>query len=384
MKKHFFVLAAVITSTQLLSQDTTAHSMDEVVLTANKYPNKTSLTGKVVTIITREQIEKAGGKDLSQLLTEQTGIYIGGANSNAGKDKSVYLRGAGVAHTLITIDGVPVYDPSGIGSNFDIRNLSIANIERIEILKGSQSTLYGSDAIAGVINIITRKSANKPVNGNVGMSYGSNKTSRSNASVYGKSGIIDYNATISFFDTKGINEAIDKGTYPIVDKDKFQQSNIQLALGIKPSDKVYVQPFFRYNSTKGDIDQGAFTDELDYVVTQKSSQFGLRNEFSFGKTKFNLIYNYNNIDREYIDDSTLSRNGFDTYVKGKYKGSEHFIDGYAVFPLSSQIKFTAGADFRSSKSDQLYSSIGFFGPYKTEYANDSLNQNQVAAYAALN
>ena len=62
-----------------------------------------------------------------------------------------------VDHTLITIDGVPVYDPSGIGSNFDIRNLSIDQIERIEILKGSQSTLYGSDAIAGVINIITKK-----------------------------------------------------------------------------------------------------------------------------------------------------------------------------------------------------------------------------------
>ncbi len=384
MKKHFFVLAAVITSTQLFSQDTTAHSMNEVILTANKYPNKTSLTGKVVTIITREQIEKAGGKDLSQLLTEQTGIYIGGANSNAGKDKSVYLRGAGVAHTLITIDGVPVYDPSGIGSNFDVRNLSIANIERIEILKGSQSTLYGSDALAGVINIITRKSANKPVSGNVGMSYGTNKTFRNNASAYGKSGIVDYNAAYSLLDTRGINEAINKGTYPLADKDQFQQGSIQLGLGIKPTDKVYIQPYFRYNNTKADIDQGAFTDELDYTVSQKSTQFGLRNELGFGKTKFNLIYNYNSVDREYTDDSTLSRNGFDTYVKGKYKGNEHFIDGYAVVPLSTQVKLTAGADFRSSKSDQLYSSIGFFGSYKTEYANDSLNQNQVAIYAALN
>ena len=156
-------MTAVIISSTLNAQsqlrnggDTTSTSLDEVVLTANKYPNKTSLTGKVVTIITSEQLERSGGKDLSQLLTEQAGLFISGANSNAGKDKSVYLRGARVEHTLITIDGIPVYDPSGIGSNFDIRNLPLSNIERIEILKGSQSTLYGSDAIAGVINIITK------------------------------------------------------------------------------------------------------------------------------------------------------------------------------------------------------------------------------------
>jgi len=81
---------------------------------------------------------------------------ISGSNSNASKDKTIFLRGADARYTLITIDGVPVSDPSGVYSNFDIRNLSINLVERIEILKGSQSTLYGSDAIAGVINIITK------------------------------------------------------------------------------------------------------------------------------------------------------------------------------------------------------------------------------------
>lgn len=113
-------MAAVIISSQLKAQDSTHISLDEVILTANKYPNKTSLTGKVVTIITKEQLERSGGKDLSQLLTEHAGIFISGANSNAGKDKSIYLRGSAVEYTLITIDGIPVYDPSGIGSNFEI------------------------------------------------------------------------------------------------------------------------------------------------------------------------------------------------------------------------------------------------------------------------
>lgn len=383
MTKHFFVLAAVTISIQLSAQrDTTL--LDEAVITANKYPNKTSLTGKVVTIITREQLERSGGKDLSQVLTEQAGIFIAGANSNTGKDKSLYLRGARIEHTLITIDGIPVYDPSGIGSNFDIRNLSLNNIERIEILKGSQSTLYGSDAIAGVINIITKRPGTKKINGNLSAAYGSYETFRGNAGINGRTGIVEYNAAYAVHTTNGINEAVSQNNSTATDKDGFDQQNVQLSFGIRPNDKIQVQPFFRYNNSKGDIDQGAFTDELDYTYTQKSWQTGLRNQFAVGKSNLVILYSYNNIDRLYTDDSTKSRNGFDTWSQGTYKGHEHFADAYITIPLNDDLKLTSGIDFRSSQSDQEYSSIGFFGPYKTEYGSDSLNQDQTGLYAALN
>ena len=382
MKKKFLIVAAVFIGSQLSAQQDTS-LLDEVVITANKYPNKTSLTGKVVTIITREQLERSGGKDLSQLLTEQAGVYIGGANSNAGKDKSLYLRGARVDHTLIMIDGVPVYDPSGIGSNFDIRNLSIDQIERIEILKGSQSTLYGSDAIAGVINIITRKVGAKSFGANGLASYGSNNSIRANAGINGKTGVVDYNLAYSFFDTKGINEAISNTGNE--DKDGFQQNSLQAGFGLQASKDVRIQPYFRYNKIEGDIDQGAFTDELDYTYTQKSYQAGVKNEFDLGKTKLNVLYNYNHIDRLYIDDSVKSRNGFDTYSRGSYKGGEHFIDAYFTTPVGNNTsKFTAGADFRTSNTDQEYSSVGFFGPYSSKYSADSLHHNQLGLYAALN
>jgi len=384
MKDKFFVVAAVLISSLLHAQDSTNSLLDEVVLTANKYPNKTSLTGKVITIITREQLEKSGGKDLSQVLTEQAGIYISGANSNAGKDKSVYLRGAYVSHTLITIDGIPVYDPSGIGGNFDIRNLAVSNIERIEILKGSQSTLYGSDAIAGVINIITKKTAEQQVAGTARLSYGSNETFRANAGINGKKGIVDYHTSYSWHYTKGINEALNNNVFPVTDKDKFEQHSFQLGLGIKPKAAIYIQPFFRYADIKGDLDQGAFTDELDYTYAQKSWQAGIKNEFSLGKSKLTILYSYNNIDRIYTDDSAKSRNGYDIYSRGSYKGSEHFIDAYLHTPLTQQIKFTGGIDYRSSESDQEYLSIGSFGPYATKYSNDSLNQDQLGLYTAIN
>ena len=389
MKKDFFVVAAMVTGSQLQAQlvpasrDRDTTFLDEVVITANKFPNKTSLTGKVVTIITKEQLERSGGKDLSQLLSEQAGVYIGGANSNAGKDKSVYLRGARIDHTLVTIDGVPVYDASGIGSNFDIRNISIASIERIEILKGSQSTLYGSDAIAGVINIITKKIIVKSFSGNGLLSYGSNKTFKGNAGITGKTGIIDYNVSCNFFDTKGINEAASNATN--ADKDGLKQNSLQTGLGIQAGKNIRIQPYLRYSKMEGDIDQGTFTDELDYTYTQKSFQAGIRNELVYGKTRFNVLYNYNHIDRLYIDDSVKSRNGFDTYSRGSYKGAEHFIDAYLTAPVGkTAMKFTGGIDFRSSNTDQQYFSVGYYGPYSTKYSADSLHQNQIGLYAALN
>ncbi len=383
MKKKIFIVAAAIISSQLKAQtDTTSQFLDEVVITANKYPNKTSLTGKVITIITKEQLDHSAGKDLSQILTEQAAIFVGGANSNPGKDKSIYLRGARTEHTLITIDGVPVYDPSGIGGNFDIRNLSVATIERIEILKGSQSTLYGSDAMAGVINIITKKPSDKLFSGTGVLSYGSFNSFNGSAGVNGKKDKLDYNINYSLNKTDGINEAASNTNNP--DKDSYTQHHVMAGLGFQATKNIRIHPYIRFTKIKGGLDQGAFTDELDYTYTQKNLQAGVRNEFIFGKTKLDLIYNFNNINREYIDDSIKSRNGYDIYSRGLYKGHEHFLDAYAHFALKKKINLMTGIDFRSSVSDQEYFSVGFYGPSSSKYSSDSLKQTQLSLYAALN
>lgn len=386
MKKNLFVLAAVIFSFQSFAQqgDSTGRTLDEVVLTANKYPSKTSLTGKVVTVITREQLDRAGSRDLSQVLATQAGIFIGGANSNTGKDKSLYLRGARVDHTLITIDGVPVYDPSGIGGNFDIRNLSVAAIERIEIVKGSQSTLYGSDAIAGVINIITKKTAAKKTEGTAMLSTGSFNSWKAAANLQGHAGKSSYQLGLQYFDTKGINETENKSGAPVTDRDGYRQFNLQAGVTTAPAKNWSLQPFVRYSTIEGAIDQGAFTDELDYDYRQESWQAGVQNSFSFGKTRLQVNYNYNRVFRRYTDDSVKSRNGFDTWSQGRYSGGEHFADIYITSPLGKSFKLVGGADYRSSRSDQDYSSIGFFGPYATRYSADSLHQQQTGIYAALN
>jgi vitamin B12 transporter len=172
MTRRLLTLSALLAGMYAQAQDSTGtKALDQVVVTATKYPIKLSETGKVVTIVTREQMARSSGKSLAQVLTEQTGIIVNGANSNPGKDKSVFLRGASNDYTLLLLDGVPVNDPSGAGGAFDLRLLPVEQIDHIEILKGSQSTLYGSDAVAGVINIITKKGGSKAFGVNGGDSY---------------------------------------------------------------------------------------------------------------------------------------------------------------------------------------------------------------------
>lgn len=381
MKQILFSAALLLTAAKGYSQDTLS-TLDEVVVTANKFSSKTSQTGKVITVITKQQILESGSKDLAQILNEYSGLNINGAISNPGKDKSVYLRGAKVDHTLILIDGVPVYDASGIGSNFDIRLLSTSNIERIEILKGSQSALYGSDAVAGVIHIITQKETTQKNKLNGLVSYGSYGSLQANADYSGKYKKFDYHVGYSYFQTKGISEASDTSGAAEVERDPFSRQQIAIDGKYQINSRINIRPYLRYSTFQQDYDQGAFTQELDLTSSNQNIQTGFSNQIKAGKLDIQTKYNYNNILRTYTDDSTKSRNGYDIFSEGTYRAKEHFAETFGVYTVNDQLKLTLGMDFRTSRTAQDYLSISAFGPYESSLGSDSLRQQQTGVYAA--
>jgi len=385
------LLAAFGSSYLMAQQDSISpKALDEVTVTASKFPTKTLQTGKVLTIVTRQQLERAGGKDLSQILHEQAGLYLNGANSNPGKDKTIFLRGAKGEHTLITIDGVPVYDVSGVTSSFDIRSIPVENVDRIEILKGSQSTLYGSDAIAGVINIILKKGTKK-VSPSLLLNYGSYNTFKANASINGKTGAIDYQAGYTYNKTDGISEATDKNGTGSFDKDGSTQNSFMAGIGIAASKNIRINPYVHISNFDGDLDNGSFTDDKDYSQELKSFQAGIRNEVNFGKLKLNLLYNYNRVKRNYLNDSLLKETPLDGYLKGFYKGGEHFADVYINIPLATAFHFIGGIDYRSSSTSietsgiykYEFGGVAYSDSYQTMIGKDSAKQNQTGIYGAL-
>jgi vitamin B12 transporter len=379
--KKFFLVAALINGSYLFAQQDTSKTLEEVTLTANRFPSKSLQTGKVVILISKEEIERSGSKSLSQLINEQGGIYINGANSNPGKDKSIYLRGARVEHTLITIDGVPVYDATGIGSNFDIRNIPIESVERIEILKGSQGSLYGSDAVAGVINIITKKPANKNLSTEGNLSYGSYSTLRSGIAVSGKKQKIDYRAGYNYFNTDGISEAIGLADR-IPENDGYKQQGVQVNLGVQLNDNIRLQPYIRYSTISGELDQDADVEATDFTYDIKNLQTGIQNEFKIYKGKLKQLYQFTKTKRDYLNDSMQRNINYEKFSFSHFSSNEHFADLYYVQPFG---KFTGtiGSDFRSSSTEQIsFYDYGFGGSPDT--LPTPARQSQVSLYGAVN
>jgi len=352
MKKKIFMVAAVIISSQLAAQTTTEEdsikTLDKVVVTATKYPVKQSNTGKLVSVVTREQIEKSAGKDLAQVLDEQTGLTVSGSYSNPGKDKSIFFRGASSNYTLILLDGIPLNDPSGTGGTFDIRLIPLEQIERIEILKGSQSTLYGSNAIAGVINIISKKPINTQLTGKGLLSYGSYNTFKGNANISRKTKALEYNLSCEFFDTKGITEAKDPTGNGGFDKDGFNRQSFQANLGFNITSKIKFSPYYRFSEFKGNYDADAFTDgNQEYVASLVNTGFISTLAYTKGIVTANYGYDF----------TRLSYNGY--LLGGKFNHAEAYVN----HNFSEHLQLLAGINYQAFRLPKPDTTNNIFSPY---------------------
>ncbi len=383
MKGRIIVSILLLTSVSLFAQDTTK-TLNEVIVTATKSPVKQSETGKVVNIITQEQLQKSFGKSLSEVMNQIPGITINGAENNLGTNQTVYVRGASSSNTLILLDGIPLYDASGIGNEFDLNNFSLDNVERIEIVKGAQSTLYGSDAVAGVINIISKKGEKKPFNLNVNLSAGSYDTYKGAVSISGTNGkgqtyFVSYNKIKS----KGFSSAYDSTGIMNFDRDGFNQDVFQINYSFKPIKNTSVRLFGKYNNNHADIDAGAFADDKDYTYHNDNTIVGTSIDYKLNSGFVRLQYNYNRYNRNFLDDST-SVGGFSRYQRGKYNGTSNFAELFTHLDLTKNVEFLAGIDYRQNSTSQLYIYLPDYGFPSIPLSADSAKTNQFSGYVSVN
>ena len=355
--------------------------IDPVIVTANKYPQKQSTTGKVIAVITKEQLDKSSGKTVSQILNEQAGITINGALNNMGNVQTVYMRGASSGRALILMDGIPVNDPSMINNEFDLNLFSLENVDRIEICKGAQSTLYGSDAIAGVINIITvNADAKKPINVKATLSAGSYGTVKTNAQVYGNKGKFTYSARYARLQTDGFSSANDSTGNNHYDHDGYNGNVANAQVKFQATEHLAFRSFLMYSRYKADIDAGVFADEKDYTIKNSSLTSGAG--FNYKKDFLTLTgtYQYNELARTYYNDSIFKSNIL--FEDNRYFGKSQFVEMYAAINLGSGFTLLQGGDYRYSSYNQQYASISIYGPYSSNFNDTSFNQSGL--YASLN
>lgn len=382
MKKTFFAVAALI-SVASYGQDSTSKTLDEVIVTANKTAQKQSTTGKVITVITKEQIEKSSGKTVAQILNEQAGVVINGAYNNAGSVQTVFMRGANAGRTLILMDGIPMNDPSTITTDYDLNLFSINDIERIEVCKGAQSTLYGSDAIAGVINIITiKKDISKPINVKATAGFGNKNTTRNNIQLFGKLNKIVYTARFAQLKTNGFSSAYDSAGYKRFDNDGYKGNALNAAVQYNATSNLSFRTFIQHSSYKADIDAGVFADKRNYFINNKVLNTGAG--FNYHNSILNIVgnYQYSQTKRHYDDNASIP--GAASYSTNDYQGIGNYYELYGSVKLSKHFTILAGNDYRIANMDGAYFSSSFgASPYK----DTSMSQYSVygsVMFAGLN
>ncbi|MFP5041363.1 TonB-dependent receptor plug domain-containing protein [Parasediminibacterium sp. JCM 36343] len=379
-KKITLLSTALLTATALLAQqDTVTNNLDEVVVTANKLYQKQSTTGKVITVISKEQLEKSTGKTVAQVLNEQAGIVVNGALNTAGSVQTVYMRGANSGRVLLLLDGIPIGDPSEINNNFDLNLFSINDVERIEVCKGAQSTLYGSDAVAGVINIISLKSGiTKPINVKATVAGGKFNTYKGNVQVYGKADKLTYTARYSKIKTDGFSTAYDSSGKKEFDKDGYDGNMANASVQYQATSQLLVKAFTMYSQYRADLDAAAFGDKKNEFTKSKNLTSGAG--FSYKNDAVTLVgnYQYTKTHRLY-DDNYSAGSHFFSY--NDYKGISQFAELYTTVKLGSGFSLLSGADYRYGSYNNYINLVSSFGPYTSTSPDTSVSQTSM--YASL-
>lgn len=370
----------LITHCAFAQEDTTAiSSLEEVVFTANKYAKKQTETGKVLTIIGREQLERSSGKTLAEVLNTVSGTTVVGSNSNLGTNMTAGIRGGTAGNVLILINGIPVNDPSVNANYFDLNFIPIDQIERVEVLKGGQSTLYGSDAVTGVINIITKKSGTTGFHTDLSAAAGSYGTFKANAGIRQSNARSQLSLQYGVITSNGFSSAHDSTGKGNFEKDGFIQHNATGSWQVALADKLKANVFAQYSWYKTGIDASAFVDDRDYHVTTDNVSTGAGLGYDLGAGSLQFNYRFNNVNRLYLNDSA---DRAPDYLRVDYNGKSHFTELYGNYKWKN-VELLAGADYRYHQMSSDLLSVSMFGPY-TATLNDSIaKMSQVSPYASV-
>lgn len=243
-------------------------TLEEIVVTATRVETPLTEIASSVTVIPSEEIVRKQKTSVLEVLRGLPGLDVVQTGGTGGTT-SIFLRGANSEHTLVMIDGVEVNDPISPGRSYDFAHLTVDNIERIEVIRGPQSTLYGSDAIGGVINIITKKGEGKP-KFSLSAEGGSFTTFRETAGVNGGNRWVNYSLSLSRLDTEGISAAGKK--YGNYERDGYKNTSLSSRLGFTPLDNLNIDFILRYVNAESELDfsGGIGGDDPNYI--QKSNQ----------------------------------------------------------------------------------------------------------------
>jgi len=355
---------AETTNTTAVSSNTVAEA-NQTVITATRIETPIKQTGSSITVITAEEIQQKNAENLQEALRSTPGLQCT-ANGGPGADSSVFIRGAESDHTLVLINGVRVN--SNTDGGFDFSSLPADMIETIEVVRGPQSGLYGSDALGGVIHITTKKGAEQKPGGSLSLAVGEKGYRTASAALNGGNEIVDVNTALSFYNLENHDIAGNNGG---TEDDPYKRISAYTGFGLNFLKDGRADLTILYTEDESNLDAfGGIDNPLD-----RSNK----------KKLFTLLA----ISKPVVDFYTqrvsvgYSRQKYEGFTSGMFGGSNAFES--VSYDASAQADFFAfdndtlsiGYDFRRSEAENK----GNFDKQRRDqhavFLHNSLNLNDI-------
>ncbi|QQS37300.1 MAG: TonB-dependent receptor [Ignavibacteriales bacterium] len=335
------------------------YRLNDVVISATKTESNLLELANSVTVIDSQKIANSSSTNVFDVIKNETGISFT-RQGGVGTLSNLYIRGANSGHTLVLIDGVEMNltsDPSGV---YDFSTLPLDNIEKIEIVRGPQSTLYGSDALAGLINIITQKGNGKP-KFSLLTEGGSYNTYKAQLGMNGSTERFNYSLSFNRAGSDGFSAASEK--YGNTEKDGYTFNNLSGVIGYSVDENTDVNLYARYTKSKSDYDQfgGILGDDPSYIFDQEEIFFRGEGKFKFFNDQLS-----SKIGASFI--RNVRKYEFDTsaasifYSNSFYDGQKYKLDWQNDLSFINANVFTIGAELEFDEAFSEYYSNSYQTP----------------------
>jgi vitamin B12 transporter len=338
----------------------------EVVVTATRLEVPAREVASSVTVIPAEELERWKRASVLEVLRDVVGLFTV-QSGGPGAAASAFIRGANSEHTLVLVDGVELNDPMNPSRSFDLAHLTLENVERVEILRGPQSPLYGSDALGGVINIITKKGSGKP-KVTLASSAGSYGTFVNRGGISGSAKNLTYSFGLQQSSMQGISAA--SSSYPgNSENDSWRNLSLSGRFGMILGKTVEIDLTARSTLARVDLDNfgGPYGDDPNNIQDYKHVLLHGQIRGLFLKNRWEQKLAISLVDsRRSHDNPADETHPFDS-EKGRFQSRSVKLNWQNNFFIHPANTLTIGVEHEQEEGESEYLMTGSWGSSASDF-----------------
>lgn len=346
-----------------------SYALPPVYISATKTALSPLQVSSTISSIEQKEISAKSAFTLYDVMKDEFGLTLA-RYGGPGQLSYIYTRGAAASQTLITLDGIELNMVNDPTNTVDLANIMLDNIERIEIVRGPQSTLYGSEAFGGIINLFSRGGGSNGSRYFVTAEGGSYSSYRASAGLNGTYNKLNYSLQTSRYITEGFSSAAESDGN--TEKDGTKNFNVLSTISYLAAPSLTLSFTGKYTEADTDLDQtgGRFGDDPSYLFSLQ--EMGLRSGLVYElnpAARLSASASYIRNFRTYKFDSTLYN---PASSHSSYDGNKFRTEVQGDFTLSDAVRLTAGAETEKEEAISDYFSNGPFGIYSSTFPKKSV------------